>query len=59
MLADPHFGYIAAAYVIVAIVVTVLVIWIRIDYRIQRRLLNELEERGIRRRSQKRGETQS
>ncbi len=59
MLADPHFGYIAAAYVIVAVVVSVLIVWIRIDYRIQRRLLHELEERGVRRRSQKRGETQS
>lgn len=59
MMADPHFGYIAAAYAIVAVVVVLLIVWIRVDYGIQRRLLHELEERGVRRRSQKRGVTEA
>ena len=55
MFSDPHFGYIAAAYLIVAFVVFALIIWIRADYGIQRKLLKELEDRGVRRRSEKQG----
>lgn len=55
MLSDPHFGYIAASYAIVAVVALALIIWIRVDYRVQRKLLDELEARGVRRRSERRG----
>jgi len=44
-------GFILAAYAAVAIVVVILILWITIDYRSQKRQLRELEESGMVRRS--------
>jgi heme exporter protein D len=48
----PHASFIVAAYVVTVVVVIGLVAWILRDYAAQRRILGNLEERGIRRRSQ-------
>jgi len=55
MMSDPHFGYILAAYGICFVVVAALIIWISVDYRVQRGLLSELEARGVKRRARKSG----
>jgi heme exporter protein D len=47
-----HFGFIAAAYTAAAAVVLVLIAWVMIDYRAQRRALADLERRGFSRRSE-------
>ncbi len=47
----PHAGFIIAAYMVTLVVLVVLVAWIVLDGRLQRRRLAELEARGIRRRS--------
>ena len=49
-----HAGYIAAAYIVTAVVLVALAAWIILDGRAQRRRLADLEARGIRRRSDKR-----
>lgn len=45
-----HAPFIIAAYAAMAIVVSALVLWIALDYRAQRRTLEELESRSPRRR---------
>lgn len=47
----PHAGFIWAAYGATAVILTGLIVWIRADARHQRRLLDELEAQGVRRRS--------
>ena len=47
----PHAGFIWASYGAVGLVLLVLLVWLIFDGRRQRRLLEELEARGIRRRS--------
>ncbi len=47
-----HAGFIVAAYAAAAAMVGVLILWVALDYRAQRRSLDELEQRGITRRSQ-------
>ena len=47
----PHAAFIIAAYVMAAIVVLGLIAWVRADYDAQRRVLADLEERGVTRRS--------
>jgi heme exporter protein D len=47
----PHADFIVAAYGITALVVIVLIAWIALDYRAQRRRVTELESQGITRRS--------
>ena len=47
----PHATFIVAAYVVATAVVLTLIAWVIIDYRAQRRLLAELERRGITRKS--------
>ncbi len=49
----PHAVFIVAAYVIVAMVVLGLIVWVLGDYSAQRRLLADLEARGVTRRSGK------
>ncbi|WP_421725950.1 heme exporter protein CcmD [Bauldia sp.] len=44
-------GFIVAAYLLAALVMIGLVLWIVLDGRAQRRRLADLEARGIRRRS--------
>lgn len=49
----PHAAFIVAAYVAAVAVVAGLIAWVFADYEAQRRLLAELEARGVRRRSDK------
>jgi heme exporter protein D len=50
----PHAGFIIAAYAIAGAVVAAMVAWVISDYRGQRRLLADLESRGVTRRSDRR-----
>ncbi len=47
----PHAAYIWASYAVVAVVLAGLIGWLIFDGRRQQRLLDELEARGVRRRS--------
>ena len=47
----PHAGFIIAAYLVTAVALIGLVVWVLADGRALRRRLAELEARGIRRRS--------
>jgi heme exporter protein D len=47
----PHAAFVWAAYAIVATVLTGLIAWLVFDGRRQQRLIDELEARGVRRRS--------
>jgi len=47
----PHAAFIWASYTVVAVVLAVLIGWLLFDGRRQQRLLDELEARGVRRRS--------
>lgn len=49
-----HAGFILAAYGLTVTIVGLLLLWILLDGRAQRRRLAELEARGIRRRSARR-----
>jgi heme exporter protein D len=49
----PHADFIVAAYVMAALVVVGLTIWIMLDYQAQRRLLGDLEAQGVKRRSRR------
>jgi heme exporter protein D len=51
----PHAAFIWAAYAVVAVVLATLVAWLVLDGRRQQQLIDELEARGIRRRSQRDG----
>jgi heme exporter protein D len=48
-----HTGFILAAYLAAAVVLTAVTLWILVDGRSLRRRLADLEARGIRRRSAK------
>jgi heme exporter protein D len=52
----PHAAFIIGAYGIATIVLAALIAWIALDRRALRRDLTALEDRGIRRRSARRGE---
>jgi heme exporter protein D len=47
----PHAAYIWASYLVTAIVLAGLAAWLVADGRRQQRLLDELDARGVRRRS--------
>ena len=47
----PHAAFIWASYGTVALVVSALVVWLVSDGRRQQRLIDELEARGVQRRS--------
>lgn len=47
----PHAPFIIASYAIVAVVLIGLVAWLVVDGRRQQRILDDLEARGVRRRS--------
>ncbi len=49
----PHADFIIASYAVTAFVVALLVAWVVLDYSTQRRILGDMEERGISRRSQR------
>ena len=52
MTLGPHESFIVAAYIVTLVVVIGMVAWILRDYAAQRRILGDLEARGIKRRSQ-------
>ena len=47
----PHASFILAAYGVALLVLIVLIAWIALDYRAQRRRVAELESQGVTRRS--------
>jgi heme exporter protein D len=47
----PHAAFIWASYTVAAVVLAVLIGWLVFDGRRQQRLIDELEARGVRRRS--------
>jgi heme exporter protein D len=49
----PHAAFIIAAYAMAAVVVIGLIAWVIADHEAQRRLLADLEARGVTRRSEK------
>jgi heme exporter protein D len=49
----PHASFIVASYAMAAVVVLGLIAWVLADFRAQRRVLADLEARGVRRRSDK------
>jgi heme exporter protein D len=51
MSLGPYTSFILASYLVVLAVVVLLIAWIAIDYRRQKKRLNELESDGIVRRS--------
>ena len=51
MPATSHIEFIVAAYGVVAVVIVALIAWVVLDYRWQRRILAELETKGVARRS--------
>jgi heme exporter protein D len=55
MSLGPHADFIVAAYAVTLFVVALLVGWVVLDYFAQRRILGYLEERGVTRRSQRKG----
>jgi len=48
----PHASFIVVSYIVTAVVVIALISWVVADYAAQRRVLGDLEARGIKRRSQ-------
>jgi heme exporter protein D len=48
-------GFIVAAYAVTAFIVATLIAWVVLDYSAQRRILGDLEERGLTRRSRRSG----
>ena len=50
-----HADFIIAAYAVSLFVVAALIAWVLLDYSAQRRILGDLEERGVTRRSQRKG----
>jgi heme exporter protein D len=55
MSLGPHADFIVAAYAVSLFVVAALIGWVVLDYVAQRRILGDLEERGVTRRSQREG----
>ena len=49
----PHAAFIVAAYSAATVILAVLIGWIALDYRTQHRILADLDERGVQRRSRK------
>jgi heme exporter protein D len=54
MTLGPHATFIVAAYAVAILVIVGLIIWVLVDHRAQRRLLADLEQRGVTRRSERR-----
>ncbi len=55
MSLGPHADFIIASYAVTALVVAVLIAWIATDCSAQKRLLADLEQRGVTRRSRRGG----
>ena len=52
----PHADFIVASYAVTAFVVAALVAWIFVDFSTQRRILGDLEDQGVTRRSQRKND---
>ena len=52
----PHADFIVAAYAVTVFVIALLIAWVVLDYAAQRRVLGDLEERGVTRRSARKGD---
>jgi heme exporter protein D len=52
----PHADFIVAAYAVTAFIVAALVAWVVLDYSAQRRILGDLEQSGVTRRSSRKDE---
>jgi heme exporter protein D len=52
----PHAAFIVGAYAVALLIVAALIAWVLIDNRRQRRILSDLEARGITRRSERASE---
>jgi heme exporter protein D len=50
----PHADFIVTSYALTAFVVAALIAWVVLDYSAQRRILGDLEARGVTRRAQRR-----
>ena len=48
----PHAAFIVTAYATAVLVVVMLIVWVLVDYRAQKRNLEGLEARGVTRRSE-------
>ena len=53
MSLGPHADFIVAAYAVTVFVVALLIAWVVLDYAAQRRVIGDLEQRGVTRRSQR------
>ena len=53
MSLGPHADFIIASYAVTALVVAVLIAWITTDFSAQKRVLADLEQRGVTRRSKR------
>jgi heme exporter protein D len=51
----PHADFVVAAYAVTLFVVAALIAWVLLDYSAQRRILGDLEARGVTRRSRRKG----
>ncbi len=51
----PHADFIVASYAVTVFVVAALIAWIMLDYSAQRRILGDMEDRGVTRRSRRSG----
>ena len=49
----PHADFIVTAYTAATVIVAGLIAWVWADYQAQRRVLNDLEQRGVKRRSRR------
>jgi heme exporter protein D len=51
MSLGPYASYIVTSYTLVMAIVLILIVWIAIDYRLQKQRLRQLEASGVTRRS--------
>jgi heme exporter protein D len=51
----PHADFIVASYAVTVFVVAALIGWIVLDYSAQRRILGDMEDSGVTRRSRRSG----
>jgi heme exporter protein CcmD len=54
MSLGPYASFVATSYLAAALVVALLIVWVTIDYRNQKRRLRDLEDSGVARRSGRR-----
>lgn len=57
MMLGPHADFIIASYALTAFVIAAMTAWVVLDYVAQRRVLGELEERGVSRRGRNEGQS--